>query len=124
MPVSFNSSRHQGKHNGQDIVGPAEGRNETDAMKSMSGVDQAVRRVMDALDALDSALEMRGEDDRKRGTLVDQVHAFNVDRARLASDLDGAQARSRELEATNREAARRIDEAMSAIRAVIAANGS
>ena len=40
----------------------------------------------------------------------------------LASELDGAQARARELEATNREAARRLDEAMSAIRAVIAAN--
>jgi uncharacterized protein DUF4164 len=90
----------------------------------MSGVDQAVRRVMDALDALDAALELRAEGDRKRGAVVDQVHAFNIDRARLAAELDSAQARSRELEASNREAARRIDEAMSAIRAVIAVNGS
>jgi hypothetical protein len=88
----------------------------------MSGVDQAVKRVMDALDALDAALELRQEGDRKRGVAAEQVHAFNVDRARLASELDGAQARSRALETTNREAARRVDEAMSAIRAVIAAN--
>jgi hypothetical protein len=90
----------------------------------MNGVDQAVKRVMDALDALDAALELRGEDDRRRGALDEQVHAFNIDRARLASELDGAQARSRDLETTNREAASRIDEAMSAIRAVIAANQS
>jgi SMC interacting uncharacterized protein involved in chromosome segregation len=90
----------------------------------MSGVDQAVKRVMDALDALDAALELRQEGDRKRGIAAEQVHAFNVDRARLASELDGAQARSRALETTNREASRRVDEAMSAIRAVIAANQS
>jgi hypothetical protein len=79
---------------------------------------------MDALDALDAALELRQEGDSKRGIAAEQVHAFNVDRARLASELDGAQARSRALETTNREAARRVDEAMSAIRAVIAANQS
>ena len=79
---------------------------------------------MDALDALDAALELRQEGDRKRGIAAEQVHAFNVDRARLASELDGAQARSRVLETTNREASRRVDEAMSAIRAVIAANQS
>jgi hypothetical protein len=88
----------------------------------MSEVDQAVKRVMDALDALDAAMELRLEGDRKHGTLTEQVHIFNADRARLASELDGVQARSRDLETTNREAARRIDEAMSAIRAVIAAN--
>jgi hypothetical protein len=88
----------------------------------MSGFDQAVKRVIDALDALDAALESRLEDDRKGGALAEQVHAFNIDRARLATELDEARARARELETGNREAARRIDEAMSAIRAVIAAN--
>ena len=88
----------------------------------MSGVDQAVKRVLDALDALDAALELRLEDDRRRGSPGEQVHAFNVDRARLAAELDEARARSHALEASNREAARRIDTAMSAIRAVIAAN--
>ena len=67
-------------------------------------------------------MELRLEDDRKRGVLTEQVHAFNIDRSRLASELDDVQARSRALETTNREAARRVDEAMSAIRAVIAAN--
>ena len=93
-----------------------------DVTDGTSGVDQAVKRVTDALDALDAALEQRLEHDRKGGALTEQVHVFNVDRSRLASELDEARARARELEITNREAIRRIDEAMSAIRAVIAAN--
>jgi hypothetical protein len=95
-----------------------------------SGFDKAVKRVMDALDALDAALEQRlGTADRdgkgggsSGGSLVEQLHAFNIDRARLAVELDSVRARARELENSNREAVRRIDEAMIAIRAVIAAN--
>jgi hypothetical protein len=89
------------------------------------GFDQAVKRVMDALDSLDAVLEQRlGKDagGKGGGSLVEQLHAFNIDRARLAVELDSVRARARELENSNREAVRRIDEAMSAIRAVIAAN--
>ena len=87
------------------------------------GFDQAVKRVMDALDSLDAVLEQRlGKDKDKSGSLVEQLHAFNIDRARLALELDEVRARARALENSNREAVRRIDEAMSAIRAVIAAN--
>ncbi len=87
-----------------------------------SAFDQAVKRVINALDALDAVLEQRFGDARTGGALTEQVHVFNIDRSRLASELDAARARTRELESSNREAARRIDEAMSAIRAVIAAN--
>jgi hypothetical protein len=93
-----------------------------DVANRTSGVGQAVKRVIDALDALDAALESRLENDRRGGVLTEQVHVFNIDRSRLASELDEARARARELETSNREAVRRIDEAMSAIRAVIAAN--
>jgi hypothetical protein len=86
------------------------------------GFDQAVKRVIDALDALDAALEQRFGNARNGGALTEQVHVFNLDRSQLASELDAARARTRELESSNREALRRIDEAMSAIRAVIAAN--
>ena len=89
-----------------------------------SGFDQAVKRVTDALDALEAVLEQRYGSARGGGGLSEQVHVFNVDRSRLASELDAARARARELESGTREAARRIDEAMSAIRAVIAANWS
>jgi hypothetical protein len=92
------------------------------------GFDHAVKRVMEALDALDAVLEQRlGKADKDSkggacGSLVEQLHAFNIDRARLALELDSVHARARGLESSNREAIRRIDEAMSAIRAVIAAN--
>jgi Domain of unknown function (DUF4164) len=91
-------------------------------MSDTSAVDRAVKRLVDALDALDAVIELRLEEYSRRGLLAEQVHAFSLDRARLASELDGAAARSRALETTNREAARRLDEAMSAIRAVIAEN--
>ena len=87
-----------------------------------SGFDQAVKRMTDALDALEAVLEQRYGSARRGGALTEQVHVFNIDRSRLASELDVARARARELESSNREAVRRIDEAMSAIRAVIAAN--
>jgi len=82
--------------------------------------DEAVKRVTDALNALDAALEQRFGN--AGGALTEQVHVFNIDRSRLACELDAARARARELEGSNREAVRRIDEAMSTIRAVIAAN--
>jgi hypothetical protein len=93
-----------------------------DMTNRTGGFDQAVKRVIDALDALDAALEQRFANDLGGGALTEQVHVFNIDRSRLASELDAARARTRELESSNREAARRIDEAMSAIRDVIAAN--
>jgi hypothetical protein len=86
------------------------------------GFDQSVKRVMDALDALDTVLEQRLGKENKGGSLVEQLHAFAIDRSRLALELDTVRARARELENSNREAVRRIDEAMSTIRAIIAAN--
>jgi hypothetical protein len=105
-----------------DLTNQGDATSRGDVPNHMSGFDQAVKRVIDALDALDAALEVRLENDRKGGALTEQVHVFNIDRARLASELDETRARARALETGNREAARRIDEAMSAIRAVIAAN--
>jgi hypothetical protein len=84
--------------------------------------DQAIKRVTDALDALDAVLEQRFRSAPSGGALTEQVHVFNIDRSRLASELDAARARTRELESGNREAVRRIDRAMSVIQAVIAAN--
>jgi Domain of unknown function (DUF4164) len=91
-------------------------------MSDTHAVDRAVRRLNDALDALDAAMELRLESDRRRGMLAEEVHDFSMDRSRLAAELDHVQAHSRALETTNREAARRLDEAMNVIRDVIEAN--
>ena len=91
-------------------------------MSDIDAVDQAVRRLNDALDALDAVVELRLEGDRRRGMLAEEVHDFSMDRSRLAAELDHVQAHSRAVETTNREAARRLDEAMNVIRDIIAAN--
>ena len=91
-------------------------------MSDTHAVDQAVRRLSDALDALDAVMELRLEGDRRRGVLSEEVHDFSLDRSRLAAELDEVQAHTRALETTNREAARRLDEAMNVIRGIIEAN--
>ena len=91
-------------------------------MSDTLAVEQAVKRLSAALDALDAAMEMRLEADRRRGTLAEEVHDFSLDRSRLAAELDNVQAHSRALETTNREAARRLDEAMNVIRDIIETN--
>jgi len=100
-------------------------RDQGDAIQPMTGqstIDIAVKRLALALDALDAAVERRREADRHEETLVAQVQALGVDRSRLASDLDGETARSRKLEATNREIAQRLDSAIASIKSVLDAN--
>jgi Domain of unknown function (DUF4164) len=89
------------------------------AVSDTQAVEQAVRRLSDALDALDAAMELRLEADRHRDVLAEEVHDFSMDRSRLAAELDSVQAHSRVLETNNREAARRLDEAMDVIRDII-----
>ena len=74
-------------------------------MTAQSAIDLAVKRLALALDALDAAVERRREADRGEEALAVQVQALGLDRARLASTLDGEAARSRRLETTNREIA-------------------
>ncbi len=68
------------------------------AMTDQSAIDQAVKRLALALDALDAAVERRREADRSEEGLASQLHALGVDRTRLAAALDGEAARSRRLE--------------------------
>jgi hypothetical protein len=91
-------------------------------MTEQTAIEQATKRLMDALDALDAAVERRIESDRERAALGEQVHALAADRSRLAADLDGQVARSRKLEAANRDIGRRIDAAMENVRLVLESN--
>jgi chromosome segregation ATPase len=88
-------------------------------MSDPNAIEQATRRLKDALDTLESAADRRVERDRDVAALNAQVHAFETDRARLAAELDAVAARSRELETTNREVALRLDEAIEGIRGVL-----
>ena len=88
-------------------------------MSDPSAIDAATRRLALALDGLAAAVERRRETDRDEDKLLAQLHALGADRSRLASDLDLAAARSRQMEGTNREIARRLDVAIESIRTVI-----
>ena len=88
-------------------------------MTDQSPIEQATRRLSRALDALDAALERKHEIDRSRSVLVEQMHALDADRARLAADLDKETARTRRLETANRDIAQRLDDAMDNIRQVL-----
>jgi hypothetical protein len=82
-------------------------------------IDAATRRLMSALDALESAVERRREADRDEDELATRIQALGADRSRLADELDGSLVKSRKLERANREIAERLDAAIGTIRAVL-----
>jgi hypothetical protein len=88
-------------------------------MTDQTAIEQATSRLTTALEALDAAVDRRIEIDRSRTILVEQMHALDADRAKLAADLDKETAKARRLETANRDIARRLDSAMDNIRHVL-----
>ena len=82
-------------------------------------LEAATRRLMSALDALESAVERRREADRDEAELASRIQALGADRSRLADELDGSLVKSRRLERANREIAERLDAAIDTIRSVL-----
>ena len=82
-------------------------------------IDAATRRLMAALDALESAVERRRDADRDENELAGRIQALGVDRSRLAQELDNSLVKTRRLERSNREIAERLDAAIGTIRAVL-----
>lgn len=93
--------------------------NRDPAIPGPSDIEIATRRLAAALDALESAVERRGESDRSEDDLAARIQALGSDRSRLANELDGTLVRSRALERANREIAERLDVAIDTIRSVI-----
>jgi hypothetical protein len=89
-------------------------------MSEQSAIDAATKRLAVALDALEAAVARRHEADRSEQALAAQLHLMGSDRARLAAELDSVTAKSKRFETTNREVARRLDDAMDTIRSVLA----
>ena len=89
-------------------------------MSETDSIEIASRRLSLALEALDEAAERQREADRGGDALAAQIQALDTDRARLASELDHATARSRGLEAANQEVVQRITHAIETIRRVLA----
>ncbi len=94
-----------------------------DATTEHSSIELAMKRLALALDALDAAVERRRESDRDEDALAQQLHTLGSDRSKLAAALDGETARSRRLEATNRDIADRLDRAIHSIQSMLTAHG-
>jgi Domain of unknown function (DUF4164) len=82
-------------------------------------IDAATRRLMAALDALESAVERRREADRDEDELATRIQALGADRSRLADELDGSLVKTRKFERANREISERLDAAIGTIRSVL-----
>jgi hypothetical protein len=86
-----------------------------------SPTERAVRRLDAALNSLDFALEQRLSQSADAHGLSAEVEMLSADRARLAESLDQSEARANRLDAANRDAVRRIDKAIEAVRSALAA---
>ncbi|MBI5263672.1 MAG: DUF4164 domain-containing protein [Bradyrhizobium sp.] len=84
-------------------------------------IEIATRRLMAALDSLESAVERRKEADRDEDELASRIQALGSDRSRLADELDGALVKARKLERANRDISERLDAAIGTIRSVLEA---
>jgi len=89
------------------------------AEPALADIEAATRRLMTALEALESAVERRREADRDENELASRIQALGADRSRLADELDGSLVKSRRLERANREIAERLDAAIGTIRSVL-----
>jgi hypothetical protein len=82
-------------------------------------LDIALRRLHAALDQLEAAAERRAKAEGERADLEEELSLMQDDRTRLATELDGALARGRTLDAAGAEVARRLREAGSTLRGLI-----
>jgi hypothetical protein len=85
-------------------------------------LDAARRRLRAALEGLDAAVIRQAERAIEQADQTAEYSALQDDRSRLALEVDSTLNRVRALEGANGEAARRIERAAAAVRAVLAAD--
>lgn len=88
-------------------------------MSEESRVSVALKRLADATDSLEKAVDIRLN---REAYLLDaeaEVQRMAADRSRLAETLDETQNRANKLEHVNKEVSRRLVDAMETIRDVL-----
>ena len=85
-----------------------------------SATERAVRRLEAALQSLELAVERRATQTANADDLAAEVQMLTSDRARLAENLDQAQARATRLESVNREASKRLGAVVDTMQNVLA----
>jgi predicted nucleic acid-binding Zn-ribbon protein len=82
-------------------------------------LDDAVKRLENALGSLEASVSRRLDVERRRGDLETELQIMQDDRARLAVELDGALTRLGRFEAATDDIRQRIRVAMGEIRDVL-----
>jgi hypothetical protein len=82
-------------------------------------LDDALKRLDNALNLLEAASARRSEGEKGRGDLEIELQIMQDDRTRLAVELDAALARLRRYETVTEDVGRRVRAAMGAIRTVV-----
>ena len=90
---------------------------------SMDSLEISLKRLASAVEALEWATDLRMRHDEARASTQEEFALMQDDRSRLATELDGALERNRGLATANMEAARRVERAGAAIRAVLESQG-
>ena len=86
---------------------------------SMDSLETSLKRLGSAVDALEWATDLRVRHDEARATTQEEFALMQDDRSRLAVELDAAVDRTRALESSNAEAAKRLAQAAQAIERVL-----
>ena len=93
-------------------------------MDEETALAAALRRLDQALGALDAAAAVIVDSEDVRSARGEEAAMLAADRARLADELDTVSARAAALERVNAEVSRRLDGAMETIRTVLATHGA
>lgn len=88
-------------------------------MSGETTLREVIARLGRAIEGLEQAVAARVDRDQDYGDAEAEVQRMNADRARLARELDGSEARAERLEEANKEVSRRLVTAMETIRAVL-----
>jgi uncharacterized coiled-coil DUF342 family protein len=91
-------------------------------MAETDKLDEAFTRFESALRQFEAAAVRRQQTEKKVLELADEADALRKDRSKLAHELDLVRSKAGELVDTSKQAAGKIDAAMSRIRAVLHSN--
>jgi len=82
-------------------------------------LDDAMKRLENALRLLEASVSRRLEAERRRGDLETELQIMQDDRARLAVELDSTTARLDRVEAVANDVGQRVQRAIGAIQEVL-----
>jgi len=91
-------------------------------MAAAHKLDEVFDRFDSALRQFEAAVARRAETEKRAETLAGEADALRKDRSKLAHELDLVRSKAGELVDTSKQAAGKIDAAMSRIRAVLHSN--